>query len=108
MKGNTSVKKASKNEVTELGANLTWVNGAFAVDSVNNFSESVCFFNLYIKTELGNLVINSCKVISSDKGDFISFPSVKGKDDKYHNTVYCQLSPETQKAIIEAVESQIG
>lgn len=103
----TSGKKTGKKTGKAFGEGITWINDAFAVDSVNNYSDTVCFFNLWIKTAIGIMCVNGCKIISNDDGSFISFPSYKGSNDKYYNHCYAEISDEIKDQIIEAIESQI-
>ena len=104
------MKKSTKNEkaaAKEFGADLTWTNNAFAVANVRNYSDSVCFFDLYVRSELGIIVIYSCKVITGEKGDFIAFPSSEGSNKKYYNHAWIKLSDETTEAIVNAVSDNI-
>ena len=48
--------------------------------------------------------IYNCRVATGKQGDFISFPQVKGKDDKYYNTVYARLSNDCQKTILDEIQ----
>lgn len=86
---------------------LNWINDTFAVDHVNNYSDDLTFFNLHIKSSIGDVTIYGCKVVSVPKGDFISFPSQKGTGDKYFNHVFVNLSDDISSAIIDAVSDQI-
>lgn len=62
------------------------------------------FFNL----RLNGITIYGCKVIESDKGDFISFPSYKGTDDKYYSHIYARLDDMTQNEIITEIKKQLN
>lgn len=62
------------------------------------------FFTLIIN----GVRINDCRVVESEKGDFIGMPSRKGKDGKYYNYAYAKLSPEDSKAILEKVEMEVN
>lgn len=104
------MKKSTKNEKSNssvFGENLEWINDAFAVTNVKNYSDSVCFFDLYIMSEIGIVVIYSCKVISGEKGDFIAFPSDKGNNDKYYNHAFIKMSDDIKDAIVNAVSDNI-
>lgn len=98
MKKNTN-KKSEKNE-------LQWINDAFAVDRVNNYSDELTFFTLVVKSELGNIYINGCKVVSGKKGDFIAFPA-RENEGKYYNHVFMNLTDDQTEAIINAVSEHI-
>lgn len=56
----------------------------------------------FVDLELdGTLVIKGLTLVEGKKGLFLSFPSVKGKDDKYYNSVY-SLDKEWQKLLTDA------
>lgn len=97
------MKKNSKKNTNEL----TWVNDRFAIDGVNNYSDDVTFFNLHVKTALGDMTVYGCRVISGSKGDFISFPSRKGEDDKYYNYCFIKFSDDDTESIIDTVAGMI-
>lgn len=99
--------KTNKAESKEFGSDLTWINDAFAVSNVKNYSDSVCFFDLYIRSEIGIVVIYSCKVISGEKGDFIAFPSTKGSNDKYYNHAWIKMDDDIIEAIVNAVSDNV-
>lgn len=62
---------------------------------------------VYFDVEINGVTIYGCKVIEGKNGDFISFPSHKGKDDKYYNHVYIKLSEDDTKNIISQVEEML-
>lgn len=86
------MKKKEANEVT-INAEVTRAN------QVND----VVFFDVVIN----GVTIYGCKVVEGSKGDFISFPSHKGKDGKYYNHAYIKLSDEASAAIIAQVEEKL-
>jgi DNA-binding cell septation regulator SpoVG len=48
-------------------------------------------FNVHLATKEGKdpfLTIRGCKIISSEKGEFVSFPAKKMDDGKYFNHVW--------------------
>lgn len=47
--------------------------------------------------------INGCRVATGGKGDFISFPSWKGKDGSFHKNAYITLTDDEQAKIIAAL-----
>lgn len=99
MKKNTKSKETKKNT-------LKWVNDAFAVDRVNNYSDELTFFTLVVKSALGDIYINGCKIVSGSKGDFIAFPA-RENEGKYYNHVFINLTDEVTEAIINAVSEMI-
>ena len=59
---------------------------------------------VYFDMVVNGVTIYGCRVIEGKEGDFVSFPSHKGKDDKYYNHCYIKLSDEATKDIIHQVE----
>ena len=72
--------------------------------SVRETKKGFVFFNL----KLNGITIYGCKVIESDKGDFISFPSYKGTDGNYYSHVYARLDDMTTNEIIAEIEKQLN
>lgn len=68
-----------------------------------NQVNDVVFFDV----EINGVTIYGCKVVEGKNGDFISFPSHKGKDGKYWNHVYIKLSDDDTKEIISQVENML-
>ena len=68
-----------------------------------NQVEDLVFFDV----EINGVTIYGCKVVEGKNGDFISFPSHKGKDGKYYNHAYIKLTDEQAKDIISQVENMI-
>ena len=62
---------------------------------------------VFFDVEINGVTIYGCKVVEGKNGDFISFPSHKGKDGKYYNHVYIKLSDEQTKEIISQVENML-
>lgn len=62
---------------------------------------------VFFDVEINGVTIYGCKVVEGKNGDFISFPSHKGKDGKYYNHVYIKLSDEQSKEIISQVENML-
>ena len=68
-----------------------------------NQVEDLVFFDV----EINGVTIYGCKVVEGKNGDFISFPSHKGKDGKYYNHAYIKLTDEQAKDIISQVENML-
>lgn len=68
-----------------------------------NQLEDLVFFDV----EINGVTIYGCKVVEGKNGDFISFPSHKGKDGKYYNHAYIKLTDEQAKDIISQVENML-
>ncbi len=78
------------------------INVIANVTRANQVNDAV-FFDV----DINGVMIYGCKVIEGSKGDFISFPSHKGKDGKYYNYAYIKLSDDQTKEIIEQVEQAL-
>lgn len=86
------MKKKEANEVV-INAEVT---------RANQVGDTV-FFDMVVN----GVTIYGCKVVEGSKGDFISFPSHKGKDGKYYNHAWVKLSDEDSKKIIAQVEEAL-
>lgn len=84
-----------KKEVNEVVINAE-------VTRVNQVKDTV-FFDMVVN----GVTIYGCKVVEGSKGDFISFPSHKGKDGKYYNHAWVKLSDEDSQKIIAQVEEKL-
>ena len=87
-------------EVKELEVTSAEVDNVRVIEGKKG---DVVFFTLI----LNGISIYNCRASSGKNGDFISFPQVKGKDDKYYNQVYARLSKDTESAILDAVQAKI-
>lgn len=58
---------------------------------------------VFLDLELNGVCIYGCRYVEGKNGDFISFPSHKGKDGKYYNYAWADL-PED---LIESINNQI-
>ena len=95
-------------EKKESGVKLNWVNDQFAINKVRNYeAKNVCFFNLYIKSVIGNIAIYGCKVVSGMNGDFIAFPSQKGDNGSYYDVANVRLNEGIADKILEEVQKSI-
>ena len=63
----------------------------------NGNSKTKAFIDLELD---GTLVIKGLTLVEGKKGLFLSFPSTKGKDGKYYNSVY-SLDKEWQKLLTD-------
>lgn len=64
----------------------------------NGTSKTKAFVDLELD---GTLVIKGLTLVDGKKGLFLSFPSTKGKDNKYYNSVY-SLDKEWLKQLQDA------
>lgn len=72
------------------------------VTRANQVKDAV-FFDM----EVNGVTIYGCKVIEGKNGDFVSFPSHKGKDGKYYNHAWVKLSDDDTAAIVKQVEEML-
>lgn len=89
-----------------FGGNREQVKHSFTVDRVHVFEDGSVTFNMIVD----NFVrVYGLRIFDGRDGKpFISFPSRKGKDDKYWNHVYCPLSPEDVENIAKQVEERMA
>ena len=76
---------------------------SFEVSRVNQYKDTV-----YFDLTINGIKIYGCTVVEGKKGDFISFPSKKGKDDKWYSIVYARLSNSDQDIILSEIEKQLN
>ena len=72
------------------------------VTRANQVNDAV-FFDMVVN----GVTIYGCKVVEGKNGDFISFPSHKGKDGKYYNHAWVKLSDDDTSAIVKQVEEML-
>ena len=72
------------------------------VTRANQVNDTVLF-----DVVINGVTIYGCKVIEGKNGDFISFPSHKGKDGKYYNHAWVKLSDDDTAAIVKQVEEML-
>ena len=100
------MKKQEEKKTEEKKIN--WIDDQFAVANVRNFEEkNVCFFNLYVKSVIGNIAIYGCKVVSGKNGDFIAFPSQKGDNGNYYDVANVRLNEGISEKILAEVQKAI-
>lgn len=103
--------KKTNTKNTKNSESLNWIDEQFAISGVNNYSDSCCFFNLYTKSPIGNVAIYGCRIVSGEKGDFISFPAEKytAKDGAvaYKNHASVKFDDGMTSKIIGAVQELI-
>lgn len=72
------------------------------VTRANQVNDTV-FFDVVIN----GVTIYGCRVVEGSKGDFVSFPSHKGKDGKFYNHAWVKLSDEDTAEIVKQVEEML-
>ncbi len=96
-------KSEAKKEVKKIS-----IQEGISISSIYNYSDDCTFFNLHIdNTPVGEITIYGCKLISTQKSDFISLPSRKGDDDKYFSHVFFKITDELTSKIIDAISDNI-
>ena len=76
----------------------------FSVDRATVFDNGGVVFDM----TLNGIKIYGMRVVESNGNDFISFPSRKGKDDKYYSIVWARLSDKDSEAILREVENKLN
>lgn len=62
---------------------------------------------VYFDVTINGVTIYGCRVVESSKGDFVSFPSHKGKDGKFYNHAWVKLSDDDTAGIVKQVEEML-
>lgn len=82
-------------------------NPEFSVQNVRVVTtqkgKDLVFFTL----TLNGVIINNCRVATSSKGDFVSFPQSQGKNGQYYNTVYAPISDADNDEIMKLIQEAI-
>ena len=73
------------------------------VTRVHEGRKGLIFFDMVIN----GICINGMSVVAGERGDFLSFPSYKGKDGKYYHSAWAYLSDEDTKKIMGLVQSKL-
>ena len=84
---NVKTKKSAAKEIT--------------VTRAHQFEDGGITFDMTV----GEVTIYGCKIAHGKNGDFISFPSRKGKDGKYYSHAYVSLSEEDTQSILSQIEA---
>ena len=58
---------------------------------------------VFCDLEINGVKIYGCRYVEGKNGDFISFPSYKGKDGKYYSHCYIDLD----EAMVSLIDEQI-
>ncbi|MBO7734361.1 MAG: septation protein SpoVG family protein [Methanobrevibacter sp.] len=90
------MRGVEKKEGAVIGVKVT---RAFAFD---NGSVS---FDLVVNNQF---YFNNMRIIEGKEKDFISFPSYKGKDEKYYSHCWFRIDEELEKQIIELVKEKLN
>lgn len=60
--------------------------------------------NVTFDMVVNDVTIYGCKIATGKNGDFVSFPSRKGKDGKYYSYAKVTLTEDETKDIISQIE----
>lgn len=78
-------------------------NNIVIVKRVKQFDDGKVVCDL----EINGVNIYGCRVVESQKGDFIGFPQYKGKDGNYYSHAYIRLSDDETAAVIRDIEGML-
>lgn len=68
------------------------------------FENGTVSFDLIVNN---HFYFNNMRIVEGKTKDFISFPSYKGKDDKYYSHCWFRIDDELEKQIIELVKEKL-
>ena len=94
-----NTKNAKKQEAKGTGAEVKDVQ----ISKVRVTSDDKVYFTLIVN----GVFINNCRVATGSKGDFVSFPSYKGKNGNYYNYAYVSLDDKVTTEIMEMIQAAI-
>lgn len=76
-------------------------NIEFAVKNCREFADGGISFALVLMD--GKITLYGCRVINGREGEYIAFPARKGKDEKWYNHFFVNLTKEETAEIINVV-----
>lgn len=76
----------------------------YSIDHVKMDSTGHVRFALTVN----EVTVYGCNVVEGKNGDFISFPSYKGKDGNYYKHAYIPLTDKEQEDILLDVEKELN
>lgn len=67
-------------------------------------------YGVFFDLVLNGITIKNCKLMqrNDDQKYFISWPSQKGKDEKYYSLVYARIADCDMDAIVHLIEKKVG
>lgn len=77
---------------------------SFSVNRVHQFDNGGVCFDMTIN----GIDIYGCRVVETQKGDFIGLPQRKGTDGKYYSIVWAKFSEQDSKDILAEVEKKLN
>lgn len=76
---------------------------SLVVTRVHEGRKGLVFFDMI----LNDVYVNGMSVVAGEKGDFLSFPSHKGKDGNWYNYAWVRLSDEDVRKILDMVQMKL-
>ena len=83
----------------ETGVIAVKVTRAFA------FENGTVSFDLIVNNQF---YFNNMRIVEGNTKDFITFPSYKGKDEKYYSHCWFRIDDELEKQIMELVREKLN
>lgn len=77
---------------------------SFAVTAVHQFNDGTVKFNLVVD---GFVTIYGCGIAEGQQGPFVTFPSRKGKDDRYWKHAFCAVPAEDVAKIVQQIDNEL-
>lgn len=63
---------------------------------------------VFFDVDINGVMIYGCRFVEGKNGDFVSFPSYKGSDDKYYNHCWIKLGDAEVKLIDEQIDQLLA
>ena len=63
---------------------------------------------VFFDVDINGVMIYGCRFVEGKNGDFVSFPSYKGSDDKYYNHCWIKLDEAAVKLIDEQIDQLLA
>ena len=63
---------------------------------------------VFFDVDINGVMIYGCRYVEGKNGDFVSFPSYKGSDDKYYNHCWIKLDEASVKLIDEQIDQLLA
>ena len=98
MKKPNTESNATSKKVEELKID------SFSVNRVHQFNNGGVTFDMTVN----GINIYGCRVVETQKGDFIGLPQRKGADGKYYSIVWAKFSEQDSKDILAEVEKKLN
>ena len=89
-----------RENIMKVGQKNTEIERNIKVTRAHQFEDGGIAFDM----EVNGVTIYGCKIATGKKGEFVSFPSRKGKDGKYYSYAYCPLTEDQTKDILSQLE----